>query len=132
MSHHWMYQYFHKRWTPEYDCWAHFVEVQREEFGIHSFDNLMGIPKVLDYVGALNYVKNNAVFKRHWQPVEKPKNGDAIVFGGGRLKFHIGTYLDCDTGGVLHCCESQGVTFTRWRAFVQMESDEEFILRHAA
>lgn len=100
---HWIYKYLNKPWTDTYDCFAHFVEVQSNEFGIEGIMSLDDLPAVLDYGAALAFAKNNPQITDKWEHVEKLQEGDAVIFGIGPVKFHIGTYLEIDGGGVLHC-----------------------------
>jgi hypothetical protein len=127
---HWMYEYFDRDWTYEYDCFAHFAEVQKDHFNVNELHTLQHIPEVLNYGAALDYVKTHDEVEAMWQKVDTPKHGDAIVFGGGTMKFHIGTYLEIDAGGVLHCEFGRGVMFTPMVTFRQRFIEEELVLRY--
>jgi hypothetical protein len=127
---HWLHDYIGKKWTYDYDCFVHFKEVQEKHYDVTTLNTLTHLPGVLDYGAALDYVKEGAQVSANWYPVGKPQDGDAVVFGIGHIKFHIGTYLDIDTGGVLHCSQGTGVTFTTMRAFKQRNVKIQLVLRH--
>lgn len=100
-----------------FDCWGFTAHVQREHYGLPF--------PLIDRAGLANGgLDLAAVFSEHpelheWQVVQDdPRDGDVItcVLAGRK---HIGTWLDADGGGVLHCVESPpdgrgigGVVFT--------------------
>lgn len=92
---------------PEaYDCMGFFRHLQREHFGIE-------VPSIIapDYEDASVLV---ALFGTHperkrWVQIDKPEHGCASII---RTPLHIGTWLDVDGGGVLHCVRGIGVIFT--------------------
>lgn len=89
-----------------YDCMAFFRHIQGEHFGVQ-------VPQIIapDYNNAKVLVGlfRTHEERSHWPVVETPKHGDAVVV---RHPLHIGTWLDLDGGGVLHCVEGIGVIFT--------------------
>lgn len=95
-----------------YDCMSFFRYIQAREFGIQ-------VPAIIapDYDDPTVLVE---LFGKHeerarWGRVEKPRHGDAVII---HKPMHIGTWLDIDGGGVLHCVRGSGVIFTAdaaWR-----------------
>ena len=95
-----------------YDCMGFFRMVQRAHFGVQ-------VPIII----APDYEDGAALaglFVRHeersrWLPVDAPAHGDAVLI---KKPMHIGTWIDVDGGGVLHCVRGAGVVFTldaAWR-----------------
>jgi len=90
----------------EFDCMGFFKMLQGKHFGIEvpliispDYDN----PEVLA-----------ELFGRHeermqWYRIDKPEHGCAVIV---HRPMHIGTWLDVDGGGVLHCVRGPGVIFT--------------------
>lgn len=115
----WIYNYLNKEYdSQKYDCWMHFIEVQKEVFGVEGFEQLKGIEEFEDHKEAVDYIKSQNILKL-WKPVYQPhgivkaKEGDAIVFGMGNSATHIGTYVDSNRHkGVLHCSKKHGVILT--------------------
>lgn len=93
---------------PEaFDCMAFFRHVQQKHFAIE-------VPAIIapDYEDPAQLVE---LFGAHperarWQRVPAPKHGDAVIV---HKPMHIGTWLDIDGGGVLHCVRGAGVVFTK-------------------
>lgn len=127
-----MYSYVGKSWNEQYNCFSHFMDVQKNQFGVDDFDQMNDMPNVMDYGEALSFVENkeNNSLNKLWEEVDKPQEGDAIIFGMGRVKFHIGTYVNVDFGGILHCTKAGGVAFTPMRALKQYNTSSNLILRH--
>lgn len=46
----------------------------------------------------------------HWQRVEVPEEGDAVVMRKGSVVCHVGIWVD--PGHVLHCTKAEGTTLT--------------------
>lgn len=95
-----------------FDCMAFFRHIQARHFGIQ-------VPAII----APDYDDGAALaglFDRHeerarWRRVDAPRHGDAVLI---HRPMHIGTWLDIDGGGVLHCVRGAGVVFTAdsaWR-----------------
>jgi hypothetical protein len=95
-----------------YDCMSFFRFIQANEFGIK-------VPTIIapDYDNPTVLV---GLFSSHgerlnWRATDTPQHGDAVMI---RRPMHIGTWLDLDGGGVLHCVRGIGVVFTQdssWR-----------------
>lgn len=47
--------------------------------------------------------------RKRWAQIRSPEHGCAVLV---RRPMHIGTWLDVDGGGVLHCVRGAGVVFT--------------------
>ena len=121
-----MYEYLQKPWTMDYNCWDHVVEVQEKHFNINTFEKLQGVASLIDSSGALEYAKNN----EYWKQVDKPKHGYLILLLSGEVRLHIGTYLDVDGGGVLHCRQDRGVTFTTLSKFSRIGLKDFLVFKH--
>ena len=95
-----------------YDCMAFFRYIQSAHFGIE-------VPQII----APDYDDQNAIadlFLTHperqkWPRIAAPKHGCAVMI---RRPMHIGTWLDIDGGGVLHCVRGAGVVFTHGGSWV--------------
>lgn len=89
-----------------YDCMAFFAHIQGTYFG-------RDVPRVLvpDYDNARTLVSlfANHQERANWQVADTPVHGCAVL---SRSPLHIGTWLDVDGGGVLHCVRGIGVIFT--------------------
>lgn len=130
MIEHWTKKYLKKRWTEEYNCFSHFCDVQENEYGVDSFDKLTGIENLKGMEDCVRYINEDETFNRFWEKVDHPKDGDAVFFQGGTIDFHVGTFVELDTGGILHCKINRGVMFTRWRTFKQLGIGGFIIMRN--
>jgi hypothetical protein len=95
-----------------YDCMAFFRMVQGQHFGI---DVPIIIAPDYDDGAALAGLFAGHDERSRWLRVETPSHGDAVLI---KKPMHIGTWLDIDGGGVLHCVRGAGVVFTSaasWR-----------------
>ncbi len=107
---HWAETYIGQAWEAgAHDCWAFFRAVQREQFG-------RAVP-VVD-VDAMDLRAVARAFdehpeRAHWQPVDVPAEGDAVLLAHARYPSHVGVWVDVDGGGVLHCQRGDGVVFSR-------------------
>jgi len=95
-----------------YDCMSFFRLIQAQNFGIQ-------VPAIIapDYndPGVLVELFSNHAERLRWHRVEQPRHGDAVII---HRPMHVGTWLDIDGGGVLHCVRDAGVVFTpdaAWR-----------------
>ena len=95
-----------------YDCLAFFRLVQRAHFGIE-------VPAIIapdyDDTAALVELFGSHKERRRWHRVEQPRHGDSVMI---HRPMHVGTWLEVDGGGVLHCVRGAGVVFTTdasWR-----------------
>jgi hypothetical protein len=114
----WAAQYIGLPWEagaqgPDaYDCMGFFRMIQGRHFGIK-------VPVIIapDYEdgAALAGLFCGHEERGRWPPVAAPQHGDAVII---HKPLHIGTWLDVDGGGVLHCTRGIGVIFTQdasWR-----------------
>lgn len=89
-----------------FDCMAFFRHVQARHFGVD-------VPRVVvpdyDDAAALVSLVGRHEERRRWPQIEIPKHGCGVIV---RTPLHIGTWLDIDGGGVLHCVRGAGVVFT--------------------
>lgn len=89
-----------------YDCMAFFRHVQAAHFGVQ-------VPQIIapDYDDPTQLA---AMFGEHeerarWHRIAEPRHGCAVIV---HRPMHIGTWLDVDGGGVLHCVRGAGVVLT--------------------
>jgi hypothetical protein len=89
-----------------YDCMGFFRFLQNRHWGID-------VPTIIapDYDDPTQLV---SLFGRHkergnWTRIDKPENGCAVLV---HAPMHIGTWIDVDGGGVIHCVRGPGVIFT--------------------
>ena len=90
----------------EFDCMGFFKMLQGKHFGIEvpliispDYDN----PEVLAELFGRHEERT------HWFRIDKAEHGCAVIV---HRPMHIGTWLDVDGGGVLHCVRGPGVIFT--------------------
>jgi hypothetical protein len=89
-----------------YDCMGFFRNIQKEHFGI-------AVPSIIatNYEDpiSLAHLFGDHPERKRWTKLDAPKQGCAVII---RRPMHIGTWLDIDGGGVLHCVKGAGVIFT--------------------
>lgn len=91
----------------EIDCLKFFALTQKRLFGrdipLHHLDSddLAGWIKLV-----VHYKK-----ELHWNEIPHPIHGCAVEMSHHQRPYHIGTWLDLQGGGVLHCTPKAGVTF---------------------
>jgi hypothetical protein len=117
-SNHWVYNYIESKYDPlTYDCWAHFIQVQEEVFGLTGLDQIVNISEFQNHDDAVEYIKTNPTIRNSWRQAITPKEGDAILFGYDNSATHIGTYVESNRHkGVLHCSKKHGVILTNMQA----------------
>lgn len=112
MSDHWINRYIGMQYSIDYNCFDHFVHVQKEQFNL---DVLKGIPKIPSFDEkheAISFIRETKELKG-WREVTLIKEGDAVLFGVDGMSFHIGTYIDSSNPkGVMHNSSKQGVVLT--------------------
>lgn len=90
----------------EFDCMGFFKMLQGKHFGIE-------VPRIIapDYENpeVLADLFGKHEERAQWLRIDKPKHGCAVIV---HRPMHIGTWLDVDGGGVLHCLRGPGVIFT--------------------
>jgi hypothetical protein len=117
---HWAAQYIGLLWEagaqgPDaYDCWSFFRMVQKKHFNLE-------VPLILaadydDPTLLVNLFREHEENQRWGTPKPYfPVHGDAVII---HKPLHVGTWLEVDGGGVLHCMRGSGVVFTHeaaWR-----------------
>ncbi len=89
-----------------FDCFSFFKMLQERHFGI-------SVPEIIapdvDDAAALVSLFGRHPERARWVQVAAPVAGCAVII---RQPLHIGTWLDVDGGGVLHCVRGAGVVFT--------------------
>ena len=101
-----------------------FGHIQRTNFGI-------SVPTII----APNYDDPNTLanlFKTHgeramWSRIDWPEHGCAVIVHN---PLHIGTWLDMDGGGVLHCVKGVGVVYTHGAAWPSSGFGRREYFRH--
>lgn len=108
-----------------FDCMAFFRHVQREQFGID-------VPSVIapdyDDAHALADLMSAHPERQKWLRIDKPAHGCAVII---HRPMHIGTWLNIDGGGVLHCARGAGVIFTSDGAWPMSGFGRKEYFRHA-
>lgn len=100
-----------------YDCWAHFIQVQKEQFGIVGLGDIVNISHFPNHDDAVDYIKTNPKIRNSWEEVSSPLEGDAILFGYENSATHIGTFVNSHWHkGVLHCSKKHGVILTNMQS----------------
>ena len=89
-----------------FDCMAFFRFLQGKHFGI-QVDPIIA-PDYEDSTSLVSLFGTHPERKR-WTQIKRPEHGCAVII---RSPLHIGTWLDVDGGGVLHCVRGCGVVFT--------------------
>jgi cell wall-associated NlpC family hydrolase len=105
---HWAFDYIGEAWVlGEHDCWGFVRRVQRERFGreIPPFD-----VDAMSRMACARAVASNPERER-WRNVDTPAEGDCVLLAHSRHPSHVGLWVDCDGGGVLHCLRGAGVVF---------------------
>lgn len=114
---HWAEAYLGKPWESgaqgpdSYNCWGLVRAVAKAQFGYEppliAIDENQGISV-------------RKAFKSHpehnkYLPVNTPKAGDIVELGTKKDLWHVGIWLDVDSGGVLHSVQGSGVIFNDLR-----------------
>lgn len=83
----------------EYNCWTFTQALQRQLFDRQ-------LPDIaLDSDGIRYLVKLIQDHDAHkqWKAITRPMHGGLVEMSCANLPHHVGTYLDIDGGGVVHC-----------------------------
>ena len=110
---HWAEELIGRPWVAggrgphAFDCWGLVRWCWRERFRIE-------VPEIP--VDAANLRAVLAGFRDHperqrWRPVERAREGDAVLMRQSRHPVHVGIWLAGDGGGVLHAARDIGVVF---------------------
>ena len=98
-------------WSPHgegpdnFHCWAFFCLIQKTHYG-------RTVPPVVNPRTQAKMFRAHVERKR-WVWVEVPLDGDGVLMRQSRVPVHVGTWLEVDGGGILHCAEGAGVVFQR-------------------
>ncbi|MDF3837158.1 peptidoglycan endopeptidase [Cupriavidus basilensis] len=91
---------------PEaFDCWGLLLFVQGVHFGRRLPDLQMG-----DAVASFEAYESRRA-SGEWRTMARPVHGAPALMRAG-MHPHVGTWLDVDSGGVLHAQEGVGVVWT--------------------
>lgn len=90
-----------------YDCMGFFKFIQKKHFNI-EVDTIIAP----DYENKeeLSSLFSTNPERNKWNKILHPFHGCAVII---HRPMHIGTWLDIDGGGVLHCARGIGVIFTK-------------------
>ena len=115
MTHqHWAVPLIGKPWEagqqgPDaFDCWGLLAWVYKQQFNIN-------LPRISVAEGDLrSQIKAFRAHPehRHWQQVDSPKEGDALLLRQSRHPIHVGLWIETEgEAGVLHALQGAGVVF---------------------
>ena len=91
-----------------FDCWGLLAWVYQQQFNIN-------LPRISVAEGDLR--SQIRAFRshpehRHWQQVDTPKEGDALLLRQSRHPIHVGLWIKTEgEAGVLHALQGAGVVF---------------------
>lgn len=103
----WVNQVIAKRWAPgasgpdAYTCWTLARATQKTLSGI----DLPLVDADPDDVRAVVRAINDSPLRAEWADVSSPRHLDLVRMSHSRVSHHIGTYLELDGGGILHCAK---------------------------
>lgn len=89
------------------DCWSLLRICQRELFGRSLSVAGEGARGVRAIVKAIE----SELESGRWLEVSSPAHGDAATLSHQEHPHHVGTWLACDRGALLHCVANGGVLF---------------------
>ena len=95
------------RGPDAFDCWGLLAWIEREHFGIV-------LPERSLDATAMRGIYREEIESGRWRIVPRPVHGCGALLRDGDQP-HVGIWLQCDGGGVLHALEGAGVVFTRRR-----------------
>jgi cell wall-associated NlpC family hydrolase len=111
---HWAIPLIGKPWQsghqgPDaFDCWGLLVWVYQQRYGIELPRIAVAEGSVREQVRAFHAHPERA----HWQNIEKPEEGDALLLRQSRHPIHVGIWIDANgEAGVLHALQGSGVVF---------------------
>lgn len=104
-----------------FDCWGLVKVVQKRLFGRDLPSIRINAEDLREVIREVATTSARAPWTRCLLPV----HGGIVEMTSGRHPFHVGVYLDIDSGGILHCERNAGVCFDRivaleasgWRRF---------------
>ena len=120
MKLHWTKKYLGMAWSPDFDCFALFADIQDTVFGISGFKTIRGVPRFNSKRNVLKFIETSPFINQHWHETPHPQEGDAVLFGSVSERFHIGVWVTISgQNGVIHNQKGHGVIFTPQSAMVQ-------------
>lgn len=96
------------RGPDAFDCWGLLRYLQREHFG-------RGLPEIPEFGDTARAMYQVQMSSGAWEIVAQPEHGAGVLMRGGDDP-HVGVWLDCEGGGVLHAMERVGVIWTPYRS----------------
>ncbi len=95
------------RGPDAFDCWGLLAWVQRAHFGID-------LPERSIEPAVMRAIYRDEVEAGRWRILARPVHGCGALLRDGDQP-HVGIWLQCDGGGVLHALAGAGVIFTQRR-----------------
>ncbi len=89
-----------------YDCMGFFKHIQKEHFNVPVPMIFAPDPRNEAEITMLFLTHEE---RKNWVKIDKPEHGCGVLI---RRPMHIGTWINVDGGGVLHCVCGIGVIFT--------------------
>lgn len=109
---HWIERYIGMEYRIDYNCFDHFVHVQKEQFNLDVLKDVPKIPAFDEKHEAIAFIRGTKELKS-WREVNMIKEGDAVIFGVDGMSFHIGNYIESNNvKGIMHNSEKHGVILT--------------------
>ena len=111
---HWAEHYIGRPWVSgesgpaAFDCWGLVRAVYADHYGLF-------LPAVdVDAASplAVRRALSGGAERDRWYLVHLPADGDVVLMGHAQHPHHVGLWLDCDGGGILHSVRGAGVVFS--------------------
>jgi hypothetical protein len=109
-----------------FDCMGFFKHVQEKHFNVKV--PMIFAPDPTDEK-AITMLFLTHEERKNWAKIDQPVHGCAVLI---RRPMHIGTWLNVDGGGVLHCVRGVGVVFTADCAWAVSGFGRREFFRYAA
>lgn len=109
-----------------FDCWTFTQHIQKILWSRQLADApLPESGNIRELVRIIKYHNEH----KNWRVVDRPVHSGLVELSCSRHPHHIGTWLDIDGGGLVHCDGPAGVTFdplialkaAGWRRFIFYE-----------
>jgi hypothetical protein len=105
---HYALNYLGREYIPRvYDCWVLVCDVYREQYGLDLAAIQIDADNLRDVIRTF---KTTDEFS-NWDEVKEPIEGDVVLLKQSRHPIHVGVWINCDGGGLLHCVKGNGVVF---------------------
>lgn len=92
------------RGPDAFDCWGLLRYVQAAHFG-------RALPDLPEFGAVARDLYQARMTSRAWESIAVPEHGAGVLMRDGDAP-HVGVWLDCEGGGVLHAMERVGVVWT--------------------